>query len=510
MATDRNTLKSWFQRGMKPLASQFSEWIDSFWHKNDSIPVESVEGLKNALDAKAETAAVENISNQLQQEITDRAAGDENILQDAQEALTEHNEATDAHADLFENVDNELAEKVNIDDIVDALNSSEATKPLSANMGRELKVQVDAANGSGGFIPPYDFGTATPTQNALTNYALGTIGITEPLEIFNGTKVQNLNDNRVWQLANTPNTTPPIFSWEPALVVSEAQRDFTANPIETNEIKDTAVTDTKLGNRTITDPTATDTRTLTGTLTTLLTAIIANIKSLVNRFNASTGHAHNGTDSKKIAYTDITGTPAIPAAQVNSDWNATSGVAQVLNKPAIPSAPGTLQTNLTAAQSTAASEALSGAIKLHQISKTGSYNDLNNKPSIPAAQVNSDWNATSGVAQVLNKPAILAGIGLQTKSSLTFSQAELDTNNKFLCAASANVTLTLSGTPVIGQMYIIVVRNTGSTEITITRPNMANVDSVNADQYKIKAGMEIEISFWYDGAKRRWLVSEEM
>lgn len=37
---------------------------------------------------------------------------------------------------------------------------------------------------------------------------------------------------------------------------------------------------------------------------------------------------------------------------------------------------------------------------------SGNYNDLNNKPTIPAAQVNSDWNATSGVAQILNKPTI--------------------------------------------------------------------------------------------------------
>lgn len=31
---------------------------------------------------------------------------------------------------------------------------------------------------------------------------------------------------------------------------------------------------------------------------------------------------------------------------------------------------------------------------------------IKNKPSIPAAQVNSDWNANSGVAQILNKPSI--------------------------------------------------------------------------------------------------------
>ena len=35
-----------------------------------------------------------------------------------------------------------------------------------------------------------------------------------------------------------------------------------------------------------------------------------------------------------------------------------------------------------------------------------SYNDLDDKPVIPAAQVNSDWNAESGVAEILNKPTI--------------------------------------------------------------------------------------------------------
>ena len=36
----------------------------------------------------------------------------------------------------------------------------------------------------------------------------------------------------------------------------------------------------------------------------------------------------------------------------------------------------------------------------------GNYNNLTNKPSIPAAQVNADWSASSGVAQIFNKPFI--------------------------------------------------------------------------------------------------------
>lgn len=74
-------------------------------------------------------------------------------------------------------------------------------------------------------------------------------------------------------------------------------------------------------------------------------------------------------------YNDLTNKPTIPAAQVNADWNAVSGVAQILNKPS-----------------------------LAVVATSGSYNDLTNTPTIPAAQVNSDWNASSGVAQILNKP----------------------------------------------------------------------------------------------------------
>lgn len=46
------------------------------------------------------------------------------------------------------------------------------------------------------------------------------------------------------------------------------------------------------------------------------------------------------------------------------------------------------------------------ADELATVATSGSYNDLTNKPTIPAAQVNSDWNASSGVAQILNKPSL--------------------------------------------------------------------------------------------------------
>lgn len=57
-----------------------------------------------------------------------------------------------------------------------------------------------------------------------------------------------------------------------------------------------------------------------------------------------------------------------------------------------------------AKQSTKPSYTASEISGLATVATSGSYNDLSNKPTIPAAQVNSDWAATSGVAQILNKP----------------------------------------------------------------------------------------------------------
>ena len=55
---------------------------------------------------------------------------------------------------------------------------------------------------------------------------------------------------------------------------------------------------------------------------------------------------------------------------------------------------------------------------LSTVATSGSFNDLTDKPTIPDAQVNSDWNASSGISQILNKPNM-------TTQTLTF----VDENN---------------------------------------------------------------------------------
>lgn len=63
--TDKNTIKSWFKRGLKPLETQFAAWMDSYWHKSELIPTGSVEGLEETLNNKAESAALGEFSDDL-------------------------------------------------------------------------------------------------------------------------------------------------------------------------------------------------------------------------------------------------------------------------------------------------------------------------------------------------------------------------------------------------------------------------------------------------------------
>jgi len=103
-----------------------------------------------------------------------------------------------------------------------------------------------------------------------------------------------------------------------------------------------------------------------------------------------TGKPTLATVATSGAYTDLTGKPTIPAAQVNSDWNAASGLAQILNK-----------------------------------------------PTIPAAQVNSDWDASTGVSQILNKPT-LATVATSGSYADLSNKPTLGTASPLDVAASGN------------------------------------------------------------------------
>ena len=73
---------------------------------------------------------------------------------------------------------------------------------------------------------------------------------------------------------------------------------------------------------------------------------------------------------------------------------------------------------------------------LATVATSGDYNDLTNKPTIPAAQVNADWDASSGVAQILNKPTNVSAFTndagyLTEHQSLDDYYTKLEVDNQF-------------------------------------------------------------------------------
>lgn len=114
-------------------------------------------------------------------------------------------------------------------------------------------------------------------------------------------------------------------------------------------------------------------------------------------------------------------------SNVRADWSetATTSDAYILNKPSIPDAPGTLTTTATTPLASAVTESLTGNVSLHKIAKTGSYNDLNNKPTIPTVPANiSAFNNDAGyiTGYTESDPTVPAWAKAATKPAYTASE----------------------------------------------------------------------------------------
>ena len=131
------------------------------------------------------------------------------------------------------------------------------------------------------------------------------------------------------------------------------------------------------------------------------------------------------TDSNDDAF--IKNKPTIPAAQVNSDWNATSGVEQILNKPTLFS---------------------------------GSYNDLSNKPTIP----------DTGIISVKDAPYNAAGDGSTDDTSAI--QSALNSNHKAIYFPAGDYVISSALTSSLNGRKIY-----GEGTITTTATALSNVGS---------------------------------
>ena len=103
------TLKKWFSNFRKPKQEHFWAWMDSFWHKEEKIPMDSIEGLENAIQG---TASAEQLRNHLTDNQAHKELFEKKVDKEAGKGLSS-NDFTNAYKqqlDLLEDYDIELDE----------------------------------------------------------------------------------------------------------------------------------------------------------------------------------------------------------------------------------------------------------------------------------------------------------------------------------------------------------------------------------------------------------------
>jgi nitrogen fixation protein len=171
---------------------------------------------------------------------------------------------------------------------------------------------------------------------------------------------------------------------------------------------------------------------------------VTSVNTLVGDVVLNQDNILDGTTNKQYSLTEknkLAGIAAGAEVNVNADWNAVSGDAQILNKPTIPDAtsdltndsgfitigdvptPSLQEVTDNGNETTTSIKAYqlvtqtNGSTKSMTLSSTNVNTERNaewqDKEYIGIAdisdiipQVNSDWNATSGVEEILNKPTI--------------------------------------------------------------------------------------------------------
>ena len=173
--------------------------------------------------------------------------------------------------------------------------------------------------------------------------------------------------------------------------------------------------------------------------------------------NTALGLKANTADLASVAfsgsYTDLTNTPTIPVVPTNvSAFTNDAGYITSANLPTV----GTLNTDNATSQSANPSESFGGSINLHKVSKTGSYTDLLNKPTIPTVndatltiQKNSvtidTFTANASTDKTINITVPIKTSELTNDSGFISSLPIASANHLGCIKVGSNLTITAEG-----------------------------------------------------------------
>jgi hypothetical protein len=228
--------------------------------------------------------------------------------------------------------------------------------------------------------------------------------------------------------------------------------------------------------------------TFSGALTGNVTGNVSGNAGTVTNGVVTTGSYSNPSWITALAYSKLSGTPTIPAAQVNSDWNATTGLAQILNKPTIfsgayadltgkPSLFSGVYADLTGKPTlfSGAYADLTGKPTLATVAGTGSYTDLTNKPTL----------FSGAYADLTGKPTLFSGSYTDLTNKPTFVSA-LTTSDGLSANTAATGSVSITNTDKGSSQAIfknVVVA--GQTTVSAT---------TNTDSLTLVAGTNVSIT----------------
>lgn len=159
-----------------------------------------------------------------------------------------------------------------------------------------------------------------------------------------------------------------------------------------------------------------------------VTGTLANQTDLKTALDAKADKNSLATVATSGSYNDLVNKPTIPAAQVQSDWNATSGMAEILNKPT-----------------------------LSKVATSGSYNDLSNKPSVDGAawgKITGTLSNQTDLNNALNDKLSLSKTSTQTMNgALYIGSATSNVGNAY--THQRKVTSPITGANVNGVAFAV-------------------------------------------------------
>lgn len=206
----------------------------------------------------------------------------------------------------------------------------------------------------------------------------------------------------------------------------------------------------------------------------------ADIGVIVQGYNANTvidaTYVHTDNNYTTTEKSKLAGIAAGAEVNVNADWNSVSGDSQILNKPTLGTAAATASTDYaTAAQGTKADSALQAAaigVTVQGYSSvlanttasftTADETKLDGIAAGAEVNVNADWNAVSGDAQILNKPSLATVATTGAYSDLT-GKPTIPSKTSDLTNDSGFITGYTETDPIVGAVNGLVKANGSGT-----------------------------------------------